>query len=125
MEDIDLGFELPLFVDEDEFDESIEDDIPPVPVEPVVKYGDIFKLGDHVIMCGDTTSKEDITTLMFTEAINTKAAMIRTDPPYNVDYKGHGENTKNGIKNDKMGKDAFYQFLLDSFTTMNEVKQAK
>jgi len=51
-------------------------------VEPITKPGDVIKLGDHRLMCGDSTKREDVARLMN----NTKAVMIHTDPPYNVNY---------------------------------------
>ena len=61
----------------------IEDDVPTVTTEPLVQYGDIFQLGNHILMFGDSTKKEDVEKLMSGE----KAQMIFTDPPYNVNYK--------------------------------------
>nr|DAE29579.1 MAG TPA: putative modification methylase [virus sp. ctkyY8] len=49
----------------------------------MVQYGDIFQLGNHILMFGDSTKKEDVEKLMSGE----KAQMIFTDPPYNVNYK--------------------------------------
>ena len=63
--------------------EIIEDDVPAVATEPLVQYGDIFQLGNHILMFGDSTKKEDVEKLMSGE----KAQMIFTDPPYNVNYK--------------------------------------
>ena len=63
--------------------EIIEDDVPAVATEPLAQYGDIFQLGNHILMFGDSTKKEDVEKLMSGE----KAQMIFTDPPYNVNYK--------------------------------------
>lgn len=63
--------------------ELIEDEVPIVTTEPIVQYGDIFQLGNHILMYGDSTKKEDVEKLMNHE----KAQMIFTDPPYNVNYK--------------------------------------
>ena len=54
-----------------------------------------------------------------------KASMIFTDPPYNVNYKGAGENTSNTIMNDKMSSDQFAQFLDMVFTRYKEISQEK
>lgn len=79
--------------------------------DPVTKPGDVWKLGRHRLMCGDSTSIDVVEKLMDGLKVN----LVVTDPPYNVDYVG---KTKDALKiqNDKMGDDTFYQFLFDSFT---------
>lgn len=77
------------------------------------KTGQVWKLGRHRLMVGDSTSKEDVAKLMGGE----KADLIVTDPPYNVNYEG-GTGMK--IQNDHMGDAQFYQFLLDAYTRMEE-----
>ena len=72
------------------------------------KAGDVWTLGRHRLVCGDSTKKETYDTLMDGK----KANLVLTDPPYNVNYEG----TAGKIKNDHMANDAFYQFLLDAFT---------
>lgn len=93
-------------VNEDE-EPEVEDDFTSV-------RGKVYQLGDHRIMCGDSTSTKDVAKLMKGDL----ADMVFTDPPYNVDYKGAGKNTTNTIKNDKMGADEFQKFLDDVFTAM-------
>jgi len=80
-----------------------------------IKYQekDIFS---HRIMCGDSTKVEDVEKLMDGK----KADMVFTDPPYNVDYKGKGKNTKEGILNDKMSDESFDDFLDNSFLRIKE-----
>lgn len=73
-------------------------------IEPVTKRGDIWILGRHRLMCGDSTSIEDMEMLMGTE----DADLVITDPPYNVDYEG----TAGKIQNDNMSDENFYSFLL-------------
>ena len=114
--DIDMmefGFDLSL--DEEE-PKVIEDEIPEIPVEPKAKYGDIYQLGNHRLMCGDATVLEDVRTLMN----DNKADLLLTDPPYNVDYEGKTKDSLK-IKNDNMGDNQFKQFLTDSFSNANEV----
>jgi len=100
--------------DEKDFkmDKEIEEDIVPdiSEDEPKTKVGDIYKLGNHRLMCGDATKMDDVEKLMDGE----KGDMVFTDPPYNIDYEG---KTKKRLKiaNDKFTGDQFYQFLLDSF----------
>jgi DNA modification methylase len=78
LDDLDLG----LSDDEKEQSEEIEDDIPEVDDNPYnVKRGDIWVLGEHRLMCGDSTSKDDVDRLMDGE----KADMVFTDPPYGID----------------------------------------
>ncbi len=77
------------------------------------KAGDVWTLGRHRLVCGDSTKKETYDILMDGK----KANLVLTDPPYNVNYEG----TAGKIKNDHMANDAFYQFLLDAFTNMEAV----
>ncbi|MFW5497784.1 MULTISPECIES: site-specific DNA-methyltransferase [unclassified Maridesulfovibrio] len=86
------------------------DSVPDLESEYVTSPGDIWVLGDHRLMCGDSTSGADISRLMAGEAVD----MVFTDPPYNVNYEGKAGK----IKNDHMSNDQFYQFLYDAFTAM-------
>lgn len=101
---------------------SEEDEIPEAPVEPITKRGDVWILGEHRLMCGDTTMFDDVRKLMRDDC----AAMIFTDPPYNVNY---GSTMKDSIRyhagtlggrkimNDNLG-DGFPQFLTDSLSNL-------
>jgi hypothetical protein len=80
---------------------------------PVTKLGDIWTLGRHRLVCGDSTKAETFAVLMD----DRKANLVITDPPYNVNYEGSAGK----IKNDNMGNDAFYHFLLDAFTNTEAV----
>ena len=77
------------------------------------KPGDLWLLGNHRLVCGDSTKPETYALLMEGNAAN----LVVTDPPYNVNYEGSAGK----IKNDHMAGDAFYQFLLDAFTQMETV----
>lgn len=90
-----------------------EDQVPEVPDEPTTKPGDIYKLGNHRLMCGDSTNIESVE-LLCDGLID---AFI-TDPPYNVNYEG-----SNGLKiqNDNMSDETFRQFLRDAFSSANVV----
>ena len=79
----DFGFDLDLDILEEE-KEIIEDEVPEVPEEPKAKLGDIYQLGNHRLMCGDSTSEEDVLKLVGEQKID----LLITDPPYNVDYTG-------------------------------------
>jgi DNA modification methylase len=81
--------------------------------EPITKPGDIWILGNHRLMCGDSTHKDDIMRLMN----NQDADMLLTDPPYNVDYVGKTAEALK-IKNDNMADNQFYEFLKKVFENM-------
>lgn len=83
--------------------------------EPISKPGDIWILGKHRLMCGDSTIKENVDKLVN----NKQADLILTDPPYNVDYEGKTEDALK-IENDNMSETEFYNFLIDSFRNMFE-----
>lgn len=95
----------------DSLKDSIKDDDFDVDMElqkPVVtKLGDIWTLGRHRLVCGDSTKADTFTALMDGKLAN----LVVTDPPYNVNYEG----TAGKIKNDNMGNVAFYDFLLAAF----------
>jgi DNA modification methylase len=82
--------------------------------QPITKLKSVWKLGRHRLLCGDSTALADVELLMD----GLQADMVFTDPPYNVDYTG-GTGLK--IKNDNMKDKAFYQFLLQAFTSMYSV----
>lgn len=86
------------------------DAVPDVPAEPITKPGDLWLLGHHRLLCGDSTMSADVGRLMR----GGTADMVFTDPPYNVDYQGSTKE-KLTIKNDKMSSEAFYCFLRDAF----------
>ena len=77
----------------------------------MTKLGDIWTLGRHRLICGDSTKAETYDLLMG----GTKANLVITDPPYNVNYEGSAGK----IKNDNMADEAFYNFLLDAYTQMH------
>ena len=74
---------------------------------PITKPGDIWTLGRHRLVCGDSTKAETFDLLM----AGAKANLVITDPPYNVNYEGSAGK----IQNDNMGNEAFYEFLLSAF----------
>lgn len=96
-----------------------DDLVPEMPKEPKSKLGDLYEIGKHRIMCGDSTSKEDVEKLME----KAKADMVFTDPPYNVNYSGRGKNTSNTIKNDNMSQEQFFDFLTKVFERYNEISK--
>jgi DNA modification methylase len=97
-----LEADIPDNATDDDFDPSSE-----LSETPYAKLGDIFQLGTHRVMCGDSTDKESVEKLLDGQKVD----MTFTDPPYNVDYEG----TAGKIKNDKMGDESFYLFLFNAF----------
>ena len=93
-----------------------DDAVPDTPEEPITKLGDIWQLGKHRLLCGDSTDSKHYEKLFN----DLKADMIFTDPPYNVDYSGLGKNNLGKIKNDNQNVDNFNQFLLDAFSLMHD-----
>lgn len=119
--DLDLvGFsteELDEIMNQEEEPEVEDDDYTvAVPQEPKAKLGEIYILGKHRLMCGDSTSIADVEKLMSDQ----KADLLLTDPPYNVDYEG-GTDKKLKIKNDNMEDQAFRQFLIDVYKAADHV----
>ena len=111
-EGFDFGFEMetPGEVIEDEAPEV--DEIKP----PTAKLGDIWQLGRHRVMCGDSTDEQDVLKLMNGQL----ADMYLTDPPYNVDYEG----TAGKIENDNMTDALYQEFLIKAFNAAKAVLKA-
>lgn len=102
-----LDFKLP----EDPVEAQCDENEIPEQVDTRCKRGDIWQLGNHRLLCGDSTLLDDVQKLMGDE----KVSLVVTDPPYNINYEGKTKQ-KLKIKNDHMGDNTFYQFLLDVFT---------
>ncbi|APB37967.1 site-specific DNA-methyltransferase [Heyndrickxia coagulans] len=134
LDESDIGIELTGF-DESEFDELIDSLESQLPVEaedddfniekelqsieePETRPGDIWQLGHHRLICGDSTDIKAISRLMDGQL----ASMVFTDPPYNVNYEGKTEESLK-IMNDKMDDKQFYQFLFDLYTSMFSVTE--
>ena len=116
----DLFSEFDLKLEEEEWNEEIEDEAPAVQPDPIVQEWDIFELegknGKHYLICWDSTKAETYTKLI--ELAGKKADLLFTDPPYNVNYKGQGKKTSNGILNDRMSDQNFLYFLGDFFNAI-------
>lgn len=112
-----LGFDESELASIFEDDKEVEDDDFDVEEElnkPCFsKSGDIWTLGRHRLICGDSTKEETYKSLMEDKKVN----LVVTDPPYNVNYEGSAGK----IKNDNMNTDKFYNFLLDAFSNMEKV----
>jgi len=89
-----------------------EDEAPPLPIESTTKLGDIYQLGNHRLMCGDSTSVDAVETLLQGQ----RADMVFTDPPYNVAFNGRSGKF-DVIKNDDLPDDEFSQFIQDWLQT--------
>lgn len=114
----DFGFDLDVMDVVEELTDVEEDsdfDVTP-PKEPKSKPGDLYQLGNHRLLCGDSTSLDDVAKLMGGE----QADMLLTDPPYNVAYEGATED-KLTIQNDDMEDEDFRQFLRDVYTSADSV----
>lgn len=112
----DFGFDLDFEDEKKEIEEdnfNIENNIPK---NPKSKYGDIYQLGNHRLLCGDSTKIEDVKKLCNNNLVD----LLITDPPYNVDYTG---KTADALKmdNDKMNDADFRIFLKSAFSNANEV----
>jgi len=97
-------------VEEDEaYDEVPEEKL-------VVEFGDVFELKDknmtHILVCGDSTIEKYYG--------DVQANLLLTDPPYNVNYKGRGKKTSNGIANDNLKNDNFQFFLDDAYNIIDK-----
>lgn len=130
LEDYDLGFEFDdmgmdfsdlegievaketVEAEEDDFDEeSVKDD-------GGIVRGDIFQLGNHRLMCGDSADIQSVKNLSGGVEVN----LLITDPPYNVNYEGASKR-RNKIENDKMSDEEFVTFLSSAFTAADKVME--
>jgi site-specific DNA-methyltransferase (adenine-specific) len=94
--------------------EAKEDDFDTTPpAEPITVLGDLYEIGEHRLLCGDSTQTDTFEKLMQGEL----ADMVVTDPPYNVAYEGKTKDALT-IENDSMGNDDFYKFLYDFYSAL-------
>lgn len=119
--DIDMSeFGFDIAIEDDEPEEIIDDEVPEE-VETRCKLGDIWQLGNHRLICGDSTSIETADRLMNGE----KADMVFTDPPWNVSYGQENERWKQrSILNDSMSTEDFKEFMYNAFKAMNNASKA-
>lgn len=123
--DIDMsefGFDLSILDNPEEIEVEDDDFEPEPPEDPVSQKGDLYILGNHRLLCGDSCNMDDVTRLMGED----RADMVFTDPPWNVNYgaqQNHPSWKARTIENDHMETEEFKQFMYDIFASMNSVSK--
>lgn len=107
------GLDIPDFATKELDAEEDEFDVPEGGIETDIVLGDLFEIGQHRLLCGDSTQTDTFEKLFEGQF----ADLVVTDPPYNVAYEGKTKN-KLTIQNDSMGDGDFYQFLYDFYTAL-------
>ncbi len=121
---IDLGEAFSLTDLLNKFSPELEEDEPPLvdEGEPVSKYGEIYELGNHRLMCGDATKIDDVEKLMSGQKVD----MVFTDPPYNVNWDYRGKFKERGLKpifNDNLKEDEWDNFCNNFISNMLAVME--
>jgi site-specific DNA-methyltransferase (adenine-specific) len=111
--DLPKDMEVRLDAEEDDFEVSEGG------IETDIVLGDLFEIGEHRLLCGDSTQTDTFEKLFGGHL----ADLVVTDPPYNVAYEGKTKDALT-IKNDSMSNDAFYQFLYDFYTALGAYTKA-
>ena len=122
------GLEIPNFDEEPEQLEVSEDDydVPEGGMETDIVIGDLFEIGEHRLLCGDSTDASDVAFLFDGKL----ADMVMTDPPYNVDYSSKnkmlnysdkGNRIQDDIENDKMDDNLFDNFIFEFYKNFKDI----
>ena len=109
----DWGLDLPLDVSVQELEAEEDDYEIPNEINTDIVLGDLFEIGEHRLLCGDSTQVDTWQKVMDEKLCD----MVMTDPPYNIDYEGKTKDALT-IQNDNMTNDSFYQFLYDFYTAL-------
>lgn len=115
---IDVGFDPRELDDIKDLEPGLVDvnELPLVSMEAKAHLGEIYQMGEHRLMCGDSTNPDQIKKLLNGE----KLSMVFTDPPYNVNYSGTGAKTGNTIKNDNLSEADFSGFIGKVFSNLKD-----
>jgi site-specific DNA-methyltransferase (adenine-specific) len=115
----DWGLDIPDFAKQELEAEEDDFDVPEGGIETDIVLGDLFEIGQHRLLCGDSTQTDTFKTLFGDQL----ADLVVTDPPYNVAYEGKTKN-KLTIENDKQNDGDFYHFLYDFYTALGSYTKA-
>lgn len=122
LDELDLSdFDLDWGINDHEEPQSVVEDTPPEvdeAYEPICQLGDIWQLGEHRLICGDSADRNIVKKLLGNDF--GKVDLVLTDPPYNVAYKGKTKDELE-IENDSMSQEDFEKFLSASFKIINEI----
>lgn len=110
IQDVIEQYDMKLDMENEAIDDEFEIELPE---KSKATLRDIYQLGNHRLMCGDSTNKEHLKLLMNGE----KADLLITDPPYNVNYEGKTEDSLK-IQNDNKSSSEFYEFLKSAFDSV-------